>query len=110
MRTVRSRRSETRTKVGVILPNFIGIGAPKAGTTWLAKCLGEHPQVFMAAMKETEFWKLADAEQRLEEYAVHFKAADGARAVGEFSVRYLSLSGVPERIKHLLPQAKLIVS
>jgi hypothetical protein len=92
------------------LPNFIGIGAPKAGTTWLAKCLGEHPDVFMAAVKETEFWKLADAEQRLDEYAVHFKAADSARAVGEFSVRYLSLPGVPERIKRLLPQAKLIVS
>ena len=45
----------------VMLPNFIGIGAPKAGTTWLARCLGEHPQVCMAAVKETEFWKLADA-------------------------------------------------
>jgi hypothetical protein len=55
----------------VILPNFIGIGAPKAGTTWLAKCLGEHPDVFMAAVKETEFWKFADAEQRLAEYAAH---------------------------------------
>src|SRR4051812_10446290 len=73
----------------VILPNFIGIGAPKAGTTWLAKCLGEHPQVFMAAVKETEFWKLADAEHRLPEYATHFSTADGQRAVGEFSVRYL---------------------
>jgi hypothetical protein len=92
------------------LPNFIGIGAPKAGTTWLAKCLGEHPQVFMAAVKETEFWKLADAEERLEEYAAHFKGANGARAIGEYSVRYLSLPGVPERVRRLLPKAKLIVS
>lgn len=94
----------------MIFPNFIGIGAPKAGTTWLAKCLGEHPQVFMAAVKEVEFFKLTDYEQRLDEYAAHFKSADGARAIGEFSVRYLSFPGVPERIKRLLPKAKLIVS
>jgi len=92
------------------LPNFIGIGAPKAGTTWLARCLGEHPDVFMAAMKETEFWKLADAEARLEEYAAHFHGANGARAVGEYSVRYLSFPGVPERIKRVLPKVNLIVS
>ena len=24
---------------------FIGIGAAKAGTTWLAQCLSEHPQI-----------------------------------------------------------------
>ena len=93
-----------------MLPNFLGIGAPKAGTTWLARCLGEHPDVFMAAVKETEFWKLADAGERLDEYRAHFKGADGKRAVGEFSVRYLSFAGVPERVRRWLPEAKLIVS
>jgi hypothetical protein len=94
----------------VILPNFIGIGAPKAGTTWLATCLGEHPEIFMAAVKEIEFWKLSDAEQRLEEYAAHFREANNAKAVGEFSVRYLSFPGVPERLKRVLPEVKLLVS
>ena len=93
-----------------MLPNYIGIGAPKAGTTWLAQCLGEHPQVFMAAVKETEFWKLADAGQRLDEYQAHFKGAAGKPAVGEYSVRYLSLPGVPERLRNFLPDARLIVS
>jgi glycosyltransferase involved in cell wall biosynthesis len=94
----------------VILPNFIGIGAPKAGTTWLANCLGEHPEIFMAAVKEIEFWKLSDAEHRLEEYAAHFRGANNAKAVGEFSVRYLSFPGVPERLKRVLPEVKLLVS
>jgi hypothetical protein len=92
------------------LPNYIGIGAPKAGTTWLAKCLSEHPDVFMARVKEIEFWKLADAEQRLDEYRDHFHDAAGRKAVGEYSVRYLSLPGVAERIKAVLPDVKLIVS
>jgi len=91
-----------------MLPTYIGIGAPKAGTTWLAKCLSEHPDAFMAAVKETEFWKFADAEKRLPEYEAHFRGAEGKKAVGEFSVRYLSLPGVPERIRKILPQSKLI--
>jgi Sulfotransferase domain len=28
--------------------DFIGVGAPKSGTTWLAACLGEHPDLCMA--------------------------------------------------------------
>ena len=92
------------------LPNFIGIGAPKSGTTWLAKCLGEHPDIFMAPVKETEFWKFADAEVRLADYAAHFKGAQNERAIGEFSVRYLSFPGVPERLKSALPNVRLLAS
>jgi glycosyltransferase involved in cell wall biosynthesis len=92
------------------LPNFIGIGAPKSGTTWLARCLGEHPDIFMAPVKETEFWKFADAEQRLDDYAAHFKGAQNERAIGEFSVRYLSFPGVPERLKRSLPDVRLLAS
>src|ERR1051325_1190747 len=106
--TLRSDGSALFPLPPMILPTFIGIGAPKAGTTWLAKCLGEHPDVFMAAVKETEFFKFADCEDRLEQYSSHFSSANGAHAVGEFSVRYLSFAGVPERIKRVLPHAKLI--
>ncbi|MCE9613353.1 MAG: sulfotransferase domain-containing protein [Lentisphaerae bacterium] len=36
--------------------DFTGIGVFKAGTTWLARCLAEHPQVCFAASKETNFF------------------------------------------------------
>ncbi|MEP6937506.1 MAG: sulfotransferase domain-containing protein [Chthoniobacterales bacterium] len=94
----------------MILPTFIGIGAAKAGTTWIATCLGEHPEIFMAPVKETEFWKFADAEARLDEYAAHFRGARGEKAIGEFSVRYLFFPGVPERLERVLPHAKLLCS
>ena len=81
------------------LPNFVGIGAAKSGTTWLTRCLGEHPDIFMAPVKETEFWKFPDAEQRLDDYATYFKGVQNEGAIGEFSVRYLSFPGVPERLK-----------
>ena len=92
------------------LPNAIGIGAPKAGTTWLFKCLRRHPQVFMAACKETNFFSYGTIEGRLPEYAEHFRGSDGALAIGEISTRYLTSEVAPERINAHLPGARLFVS
>ena len=32
--------------------NFIGIGVQKAGTSWLAKCLNEHPEIHIHPKKK----------------------------------------------------------
>ena len=37
------------------LPKFIGIGAPRCGTRWLAQCLAEHPEVSLPR-KEVYFF------------------------------------------------------
>jgi hypothetical protein len=36
-------------------PDFIGIGAQRAGTSWLYACLYEHPQICMP-LKEIHFF------------------------------------------------------
>jgi hypothetical protein len=38
------------------LPDFIGIGAQKAGTTWLFEQLDRHPEVWMAPIKEMHYF------------------------------------------------------
>lgn len=93
-----------------MLPNLIGLGAPKAGTTWLFKCLQEHPEVFMAPRKETNFFHAETIEGRIGEYHEYFRGAEGFRAVGEISVRYLHSPRAPERLKCMLPNARLFVS
>ena len=40
----------------MILPNFLIIGAAKAGTTSLYDWLRQHPDVFMPALKEPKFF------------------------------------------------------
>ena len=35
--------------------NFIGIGVQKAGTSWLAKCLNEHPRNIHTSKKSSLF-------------------------------------------------------
>jgi hypothetical protein len=37
-------------------PTFLGIGAQKAGTTWLHRMLSLHPDIGMPEQKELHFW------------------------------------------------------
>jgi hypothetical protein len=91
------------------LPNFIGIGAPKAGTTWLSNCLGQHPDVFMPAAKELVFFDYGDFEERLTDYESHFREVQGQTAIGEFTTRYLASERPAPRIKQLIPNVRLLV-
>ena len=38
------------------MPDFLVIGAPKAGTTALHVALSEHPGLYMSAIKEPKFF------------------------------------------------------
>lgn len=38
------------------LPNFIGIGAARSGTTWIAEQLSQHPGVWIPSRKELHYW------------------------------------------------------
>lgn len=92
-------------------PTFIGIGAAKAATTWIYKCLDEHPEVFMAPGKEVEFFgSAASIDHRIAEYESHFAGAAGARAIGEISTKYLSSIDAPAQVLRHLPDVKLFVS
>ena len=39
-----------------ILPNFLGIGAPRAGTSWLSVNLRKHPDIWMPHIKELHYF------------------------------------------------------
>jgi hypothetical protein len=98
--------------VNHVLPNFLVIGAMKAGTTSVHRYLREHPQVFMPERKELNFFVAEDGWSKgTSWYERHFEAAGGAVAVGEASPNYTKyplFAGVPERIAKLLPEVRLI--
>ena len=91
-----------------ILPNFIIIGAMRSGTTSLARYLGAHPQVFMAAKKEVHFFDF-HFDRSLDWYARHFARAGGKTAVGEATPGYMYNERAIARMARLVPQARLIV-
>lgn len=94
------------------LPDFIGIGAQKCGTTALHVYLREHPDLYLPRRKELNFFRDDGNWQRgLEWYARHFDRAAPGQRVGEISPQYARLprsAEVPQRMHELLPQAKLI--
>jgi len=95
-----------------MLPNFLGIGAPKAATTWLFRCLSEHPEVFITSVKETEYFSWRHTMQDLQDYEQHFSEAEDiqVKAVGEISTSYLHWEGTPQRVKDVIPDVRLFVS
>lgn len=109
-----------------MLPNFVIIGAAKAGTTALYWYLAEHPAVFMSPVKETNYFAYGlDGAGRLlygnpevhrfpvkslAEYEALFAGADRAAAIGEASPLYLECPQAAGRIRELIPGARIICS
>lgn len=93
------------------LPNFIVIGAQKAGTTSIYKVLSKHPEVQMASQEEVSFF---DNEARFQKglsfYSSHFSDVEPGRIQGEVSPLYLCYEKSPKRIADVLPEVKLIAS
>lgn len=109
----------------VTLPNFVILGAAKAGTTALYHYLTQHPEIYMTPTKETNFFSLMDdrldfrgpGDQEyisrfsittLEEYRAQFRGRTTETAVGEASPLYLYCPQAPPRIREYLPDAKLV--
>ncbi|MFC4233738.1 sulfotransferase family protein [Thalassospira xianhensis] len=96
-------------------PNFFIIGAPKCGTTSMAKWLSEHPEIFIPPEKELHFfcfdfphhdkyWK-----KNFDEYEKFFSKADQQHiAVGEASTHYWGSSVAIGEILSYAPNAKFI--
>jgi hypothetical protein len=94
------------------LPNFLIIGAMKSGSTTLHGHLRRHPDVFLTAYKEPEFFVAEKNWSRgVEWYQRLFAEAGSALAVGESSTsytKYTEFPGVPERIASLIPDVRLV--
>ncbi len=91
--------------------DFIGIGAVKCATTWISKCLDEHPQICLSRIKEVRFFNNVKKYRRgIDWYKSYFKNCPDDSIKGEFTPGYMNFNQVAERIKRLFPNAKLIVS
>ena len=101
------------TKDGRRLPDFLIVGAAKAGTTTLYHYLIKHPQIWMASCKEPCFFDSTDPNSRngLDWYCSLFEGAQEGRLCGEASTNYTrwpTVPDAPQLIAALLPNAKLI--
>jgi hypothetical protein len=111
-------------KAGCGLPDFLIIGAAKAGTTALWHALSRHPQIFMSPVKEPWFFaypnerphfpspggdahvrKLVTVER---DYRQLFAKSPEGSVAGEASQAYLSSRSAPDTAASYVPEARII--
>jgi hypothetical protein len=109
------------------LPDFLVIGAPKAGSTAVHQALVQHPQLFLSDPKEPKFFLTGgrrpsrhdhcgpgDAHSRLEwiwqreRYEALFDPAPPGTLRGESTPFYLWDTAAHLRIRTLVPDVKLL--
>ena len=106
-------------------PDFLIIGAAKAGTTALFKAIGRHPRVFCPAAKEPRFLSYAGAPPafrgphgeshsrrviaRASDYHALFSECPPGSLACEASTEYLSCTRAPATAARFVPDVRLIV-
>lgn len=90
------------------MPQFIGIGAQRCATTWLAQCLGEHPDIYVPAKKELQYFDV-HYEKGSDWYGQQFAPASNAQLSGEYTPDYLPKRYALDRLISDVPEAKLLV-
>lgn len=106
-------------------PDFVVVGAGRAGTTSMHAYLAQHPQVFIPARKSSGFfyavdltgspfehdrrglpeWFIADPEA----YRALYRACRPEQVAGDVSPVYLASTRVAERIAAWRPDARIVV-
>jgi hypothetical protein len=106
------------------MPDFLIIGAPKAGTTALHVALAQHPALHMSPVKEPKFF-LTDGPPptgggpgdsatfrkyvwRRPDYEALFDGAAKGALRGESTTLYLRDAAACQRIRQTIPDARLI--
>ena len=120
--------TQTLNNLTMKYPNFLIIGAGKSGTTSVYHAIKQHPEVFMSAIKEPNFFALEGqgkingydkedpdgfnfypwAVTNLNDYHTLFEKVKQEKAVGESSTMYQYMPKAPQNIKKHIPGVKLI--
>lgn len=99
------------------LPNIVGVGAPRAGTSWLFKAFESHPQAWVPPgkmHKEMNYFGIQGYTSRpgrmsLSEYAIFFEQGRDLPVRAEFTPVYLGHDPSLEHLVETLRDVKVIV-
>ena len=104
-------------------PNLFLVGQPKSGTTALHDFLGQHPEIYMASIKEPHFFcqdfhqesdryhqkRLFFDFREQDSYLKLFAPANSAKILGESSTNYLYSEVAAREIYNFNPESKIVI-
>lgn len=101
--------------------DFVGLGAARSGTSWIANVLRAHPQICISEPKEIRYFnryempvahlrdkKNKNFDKSMDWYLQRFRHAKDGQVCGEFSPIYLADAHAPARLHETLPDTRLI--
>ncbi len=93
---------------------FLGIGAPRCGTTWLHALLDQHPEVLVPTERKELYYFSHQFDKGLGWYSGFFtralgKDAGAVKAVGEISPSYIYSETALRRIQAFNPDMRMIL-
>jgi Sulfotransferase family len=95
-------------------PEYIGVGAQRAGTSWWHRLIEEHPQVHPLGLGGKElhyfdrFWRGGYEDRDSAAYADLFMRPPGM-ICGEWTPRYMFDSWTPPLLRRAAPDARILV-
>lgn len=96
--------------MGTFRLDFVGVGPQRTGTTWLYRLLQLHPALcFPKGVEEPMFFDL-HYEKGLSRYAAYFTHRKRDQLCGEKSPTYFDVEVVPDRIRQVNPECKIIIN
>ncbi|MBV8690273.1 MAG: sulfotransferase [Actinobacteria bacterium] len=94
----------------VVVPDFVVVGASKAGTTSIYSWLARHPDVAVPYVKDTYFFNHDITPETAAAYGELFVSGKPGARTGDVTPSYLDDLDAPRRIHAYAPDAKVIVS
>ncbi len=94
---------------------FIGVGAVKSGSSWMASILEQHSEVSMSSRKEIAYFntfnfngtKNSSTDYGLDYYLKFWSKMKGVK--GEVSPQYLFDYSAPQKIKNAFPDVQILI-
>lgn len=93
-----------------MFPNFILVGVDKSATTWIYKCLIEHPDIYFPPYRSEVHFFDRNYEKGISFYKKFYSKYNNEKAVGDLTPTYMHNEKIAELIKYHLPNAKIIFS
>ncbi len=91
-------------------PDFLGLGAQKAGTSWIYNCLHDHPEVCIPIKDLHFFSRERNWVRGFTWYEEQFARCSTGSIAGEFSTSYLADPIAPRRIHARYARVRMIAS